>query len=135
MKALVEATPISGPACVSSEPAASRTSIEPCTLQIAIGSAPRALASRKAPSVSAVSPLWLIATASVVWADERLPVAELAAVVDLDRDLRELLDQELADERRVPAGAAGEQHRAVGPAQPLGRGARAPRGGPRPPPG
>ena len=36
MKALVEATPISGPACVSSEPAASRVSIEPCTLQIAM---------------------------------------------------------------------------------------------------
>ena len=61
----MEATPISGPAWVRSVPSASRVSIEPCTLQIAIGRAPSFLASRNAARVSAVSPLWLMATASV----------------------------------------------------------------------
>ena len=65
MKAFVEATPISGPAWVRSEPAASRVSIEPWTLQIARPRAPFDFASRKAARVSAVSPLWLIATAIV----------------------------------------------------------------------
>ncbi len=65
MKAFVEATPISGPAWVRSDPAASRVSMEPCTLQMARGKAPRAFASRNAARVSAVSPLWLIATATV----------------------------------------------------------------------
>ena len=62
---MVEATPISGPAWVSSVPSASRVIIEPWTLQMAMGSAPSFLTSRKAARVSAVSPLWLMPTARV----------------------------------------------------------------------
>ena len=40
VNALVEATPISGPACVKIVPAASRVTMEPTTLQIAIVFAP-----------------------------------------------------------------------------------------------
>ena len=47
-------------------------------------------------------------TASVFGVDDRVAVAVLRAVVDFDRHARELLDQELADERRVPRRAAGE---------------------------
>ena len=36
-------------------------------------------------------------------------MAELRAVVDLDGDTRQLLDQELAHQRRVPRGAAAHQ--------------------------
>ena len=50
--------------------------------------APRALASRSAASVSAVSPDCVMAIARVRRADDRVAVAELAAVVDLDRDAR-----------------------------------------------
>ena len=65
VNAFVEATPISGPACVRMVPSASRVIIDPCTLQIAMGSAPSRLASRKAARVSAVSPLCVIVTTSV----------------------------------------------------------------------
>ena len=56
MNALVEATPISGPACVRIVPSDSRVIIEPCTLQMESTFAPRSFASRKAAMVSAVSP-------------------------------------------------------------------------------
>ena len=61
VKAFVEATPISGPACVY-EPAWVSRGIElPTTLQIPIIVAPFDLASFTAASVSAVSPDWEIA--------------------------------------------------------------------------
>ena len=57
MKALVEATPISGPARVSITSSLSRTSELSGTLQIASEERyPACLASRSAASVSAVSP-------------------------------------------------------------------------------
>ncbi len=56
VNALVDATPISGPACVINVPAASRVIIDPTTLQIASVFEPFNLASRCAASVSAVSP-------------------------------------------------------------------------------
>ena len=65
VNALVDATPISGPACVSSVPAASRVIIEPTTLQMASVFEPFCLASRCAASVSAVSPDCEITTVSV----------------------------------------------------------------------
>ena len=40
--------------------------------------------------------------------DDRIAVAVLRAVVDFDRHARQLLDQELADQRRVPRRAARE---------------------------
>src|SRR6266852_1608546 len=53
--AFVEATPISGPACVKIDPAASRVTIEPITLQIASVGEPFSLASRCPARVSACS--------------------------------------------------------------------------------
>ena len=109
VNAFVEATPISGPAWVSSVPAASRVSIEPWTLQMAMGSAPRRFASRNAASVSAVSPLWEMATARVPGPDDGRPIPELAPVVDLRGDPGDLLQEELADESRVPARPARDE--------------------------
>ncbi len=40
--------------------------------------------------------------------DDRVAVAEFAAVIDFDRNARQLFDHELARERGVPAGAAGD---------------------------
>ena len=108
VNALVEATPISGPACVMRVPAASRVIMEPTTLQMASVFEPFCLASRCAASVSAVSPDCEITTVSVSSTDDRIAVAELAAVVHFHRHARQLLDHELAGQRRVPAGAAGD---------------------------
>ena len=80
----------------------------PTTLQMAMSAAPSRFASRSAASVSAVSPDCVMTTASVFWADDRIAVAVLGAVVDFDRDARELLDHELADQPRVPRRAARE---------------------------
>ena len=66
VKALVEATPISGPAWVKRVPSASRVSMLPTTLHTAAVRAPLALASRIAASVSAVSPDWEMKTQSVL---------------------------------------------------------------------
>src|SRR6266852_1561766 len=66
VNAFVEATPISGPACVKIVPAASRVTIEPMTLQIASVGEPFSFASRCPASVSAVSPDWLMHTVSVL---------------------------------------------------------------------
>ena len=56
MKALVEATPISGPQCVYSTPSDSRAKVLPTTFTIETTRAPFSFASRAAASVSAVSP-------------------------------------------------------------------------------
>ena len=56
MKALVEATPISGPACVGSTASAIRAISLPGTLTIAATGEPERRASRSAARVSAVSP-------------------------------------------------------------------------------
>ena len=89
-------------------PAASRVIIEPTTLQMASVFEPFALASRCAASVSAVSPDCEITTVSVSGSNDRIAVAEFAAVIHFDRHARQLLDHELAGQRRVPAGAAGD---------------------------
>jgi hypothetical protein len=47
------------------------------------------------------------------FAHDRLPVAILGCVVDLDLDVRELLEQELADQAGVPRRAAGEDGNAL----------------------
>ena len=56
VKALVEATPISGPACVYSTSSLSRAIVASRTLQIEITREPLSFAWRSAASVSAVSP-------------------------------------------------------------------------------
>ena len=61
--------------------------------------------------MSAVSPDWEMATTRCLRVEQRPAVAELAGVVDFDRDAGQLLDQELAHQAGVPGGAAGDQHR------------------------
>ena len=65
VNALVEATPISGPACVYSAASATRVTMLPTTLQMAMLGVPRERASRSDASVSAVSPDWVMTSASV----------------------------------------------------------------------
>ncbi len=102
VNAFVDATPISGPACVYTVPSASRVAMLPTTLQIATLLAPSRFASRSAPSVSAVSPDCVMAIASVCASDDRPAVAEFGAVVDFDRHPRHFLDQELPHQARMP---------------------------------
>ena len=45
--------------------------------------------------------------------DRRIAIAQLAGVFHFDRNPGQLLDQIFADQRRVPAGAAGGEHDAV----------------------
>ena len=71
--------------------------------------------------MSAVSPLCVMAKSTVLRSHRRIAVAELAGVFDFDRNAGELLDQVLADQGRVPAGAAGGEDDAVDPAQLLRR--------------
>ena len=63
VKALVEATPISGPAWVGSISSASRAMVDSCTFTSAAVVIPRALHQRSAARVSAVSPDWETASA------------------------------------------------------------------------
>src|SRR5258708_11051461 len=60
VKALVEATPISGPALVVMVPWASRVTAAPTTLQMARVLEPLAMSSRWAAMVSAGSPRWVV---------------------------------------------------------------------------
>jgi hypothetical protein len=64
VNALVEATPISGPAWVSMQASAMRQADEPRTLQIVATTASWAAAISMAARVSAVSPLWVTPTTS-----------------------------------------------------------------------
>ena len=83
---------------------------ESTTFEMASTRQPRARASFTAASVSAVSPLWEIATTRSPAPDHRVAVAELARQIDLAGNARRALDQELADEAGVVRGPAGEQH-------------------------
>ena len=58
VKALVEATAISGPEWMYTPPSDSRGIVEPTTLQMPRTVAPLRFSSRMANRVSAVSPLW-----------------------------------------------------------------------------
>ena len=82
----------------------------PTTLQMAMLRAPFFFASRSAASVSAVSPDCVITIASVFSDDDRIAVAVLRSVVDVDRHARQRLDQELADQARMPRRAARQDH-------------------------
>ncbi len=94
-------------------PSASRAIVLPTTLQIASVGCPLRFISRRAASVSAVSPLCVMANSSVLVVERRVAVAQLAGVLDFDRNAGELFDQVLADQRRVPTRAAGGEHDAV----------------------
>ena len=94
-------------------PSASRAIVQPTTLHEAERRAPRAL--RLAQRGQRVGRLARLRDHEHerVAVDDRVAVAELRRVLDLDRDARELLDQVLADQRRVPARAAGGDDDAV----------------------
>ena len=102
MKALVEATPISGPALVVMVPWASRVTAAPTTLQMARVLEPLAMSSRWAAMVSAVSPDWVMRRPMARGSAMGVAVAVLAGVVDLGGEAGEALDHELAGEAGVP---------------------------------
>ena len=91
-------------------PSASRAIVLPTTLQIASVGWPLRFISRSAASVSIVSPLCVIANSSVCVRHGRIAVAQLAGVFHFDRNAGERLDHVFADQRRVPARAAGREH-------------------------
>ena len=88
-------------------PLDSRAIIEPTTLQMPSVFAPLARDSRMAAIVSAVSPDCVIRMVRSLATGQRIAIAEFAGVVDLDRQLGEALDHELAGQSGVPTGAAG----------------------------
>ena len=85
----------------------------PTTLTMASARWPRRLASRNAASVSAVSPDCEMAEQHGVFFERRVAVTKFVRELDFDRNVREFLDQIFADERRVPARAAGGDDDAV----------------------
>ena len=90
-------------------------SMLPTTLQIASVMWPLRFISRSAASVSAVSPLCVIANTQRVVVERRIAIAQLAGVFHFDRNPGEFFDQILADQRRVPTRAAAGEHDAVAP--------------------
>jgi hypothetical protein len=114
VKALVLATPISGPTRRYTPASVSRAIVEPTTLMTPSASAPRSLASCSAASVSAVSPDWLTAIDDRAILDDRVAVAELAGILGDRGDLREVLEHVLADHRGVQGGALAHQDDALG---------------------
>ena len=65
VKALVEATPISGPVCIEMLPSAILMACEPTALTMLQSVAPFRRPSSMAANVSAVSPDWLMASTTV----------------------------------------------------------------------
>ena len=92
----------------------SRAMVEPTAFTMPRASAPLSLASRRAASVSAVSPDWLMAMTTVPSSMIGIAIAELAGVLDFGGNLGQVLHQIFADEARVPRrAAAGEDDRAA----------------------
>ena len=85
----------------------------PTTLQIAMLAAPCRLASRKRRERVGGFARLRDDDRQRVRRDDRIAVAELGSVVDLDRHARELLDHVLADQAGVPRRAAGEDRDAL----------------------
>ena len=108
VKALVEATPISGPALVVMVPAAWRVTAAPTTLQMA-----RVLEPRRDELGLGGEGVGGFAGLGDEEADGRRGVGEGGAVaifggvVDVDAEAGEALDHEFAGEAGVPGGAAG----------------------------
>ena len=117
VKALVEATPISGPALVVMTPAARRVTADPTTLQMARVLEPLAISSCWAAMVSAVSPDWVMRRPRSGRVGDGVAVAVFGGVVDVDGEAGEAFDHELAGEPGVPTGAAGGDGDAGGGAE------------------
>ncbi len=109
MKALVEATPISGPARVMKRRAHSRTMADSGTLQMAsVFCCPSDLAWRSAARVSAVSPDCEMATISWLRVGHRDAVAVFAGDLDGARHAGDGFEPVAGGVAGVAAGAAGE---------------------------
>ena len=94
-------------------PSASRVAMLPTTLQMATERAPRRLRlAQRAERVGGFARL-RDGDGQRPAVDDRLSVAILRPVVHFDRHARDLFDQELADEARVPRRAAREDDDAV----------------------
>ena len=121
VKALVDATPISGPAWVSmpcgGEPPRRRAA------DVADRTQQGAAIARQLHRRQGVGGLAGLGDADHqhILAEQRLPVAVLRGVVDLGRQPGQALDQELPDEAGVPRGAAGDQVHPLHTAQAVGR--------------
>ena len=106
MNALVEATPISGPACVYTVPSVSRVAMLPTTLQMArLDTAVPLGLTKGRQRVGGFARLG-DDDGELVRLDDGIPVAIFGAVVDLDGNSRQRLDQEFADETRMPGRSA-----------------------------
>ena len=108
VNALVEATPISGPASVGSTTSDSRAMVEVRTLTIggdALALAP--CSSAASPACRRSRPTARRTATSPPLRQRRLAVAELGGDVDLDGHARIALEPVLADEAGVVGGAAG----------------------------
>ena len=125
VKALVEATPISGPARSAARCRPRARCELSATLTTAMVVWPCALASRSAASVSAVSPDCETNSATPSFGIDRIAIAQFRRDIDFHRQPRQLLEPVFADHAGVIGGAAGRdgQPRAPSPA---------PRAGPRP---
>ena len=87
MNALVEATPISGPACVYTVPSASRVAMLPTTLQMAMLARPSLRLAQRCERVGRFAGL-RDDDRQFVASDDRIAIAILRAVVHFDRNLR-----------------------------------------------
>ncbi len=92
----------------------------PTTLHRASVRSPLRLDSRRAASVSAVSPDCVIPKHHGVSFQRRIAITKLAGIFHFDWNPRELLEQRFADQGRMIAGAARRHDDAIDLAQ-LGR--------------
>ena len=121
VNALVDATPISGPALVISTRSTARTRELFGTFTMPRdGPNPRRTAASRAPRVSAVSPDWESATTRVEGIRHRLAVPELACLLHAARHAGEALEPVPGDEPRVVGGAAGDDLHRPDPVEHLG---------------
>ncbi len=108
VKALVEATPISGPAWVGRSRSASRAIELVGTLTTTAIFCPWARAWRSAASVSAVSPDWLMNEREPARLEHRVAVAELRGDIELAGHAGEALEPIFGDHAGIIRGAAGD---------------------------
>ena len=112
VKALVEATPISGPARVGATMSLSRAMVELATLTTDMILCPFALAQRSEAKVSAVSPDCETRRVSPPGSKRRIAIAKLGGDFDIDRQPREALEPIFGGQPREIGGAAAADREA-----------------------
>src|ERR1700754_588061 len=111
VKALVEATPISGPAWVASRRSASRAIVEVGTLTTTAIFCPFARAWRRQRARRLARLRDEEREAALL--HHRLAIAELARHIDVDRHARELLEPVFGDHPGIERGATGDDRDAL----------------------